>query len=143
MNSFWDSVRPKDVAGVIQRNISRLRFRCLSLQCICQSLLLFMATAPVDAGYYRYPLEGFHKACADGSTTDVAIFSGYGMMYLSNSGNPMNAFPLETMSGAWTPILGGSSLCWSRPMSQSTRHSLVKSWQTYCVNQPRSYCVYE
>ena len=143
MNSFRDRLCPGIFSGVDRSDTFRLRYRYLLVLCVCQWMLPFMVAAPAEAGHYRYPLEGFHKACADGSTIDVAVFSGYGMMYLSNSGNPMNAFPLETMSGAWTPILGGSSLCWSRPMSQGTRQSLVKSWQTYCVNQSRSYCVYE
>lgn len=106
-------------------------------------LIGLMAMMPASAGYYRFPLEGFHKACADGSSVDIAIFSGYGAMYLSGSGNPMNAFPLETMSGGWSPVLGGSSLCWTRPMSQESQYSFVRSWQTYCVRQSKSYCVYE
>lgn len=92
------------------------------------------------AGYYRYPLEGYHKACADGSTTDVSILTGYGGMYLSGNGNPMNAFPMNTLAGNWSPSLGGTSLCWTRPMSEGTRQRLINSYKKYCMHHQNHYC---
>jgi len=93
------------------------------------------------AGYYRYPLQGYHKACADGSTADVAIFPGVGYMLLSGNGNMMNAYPMNI--AGWSPSLGGSSLCWTRPMTAESQESMSRSFYVYCVQQRRSYCGYE
>jgi hypothetical protein len=93
------------------------------------------------AGVYQYPTQGYRKACADGSTSHIAIYPGAGYMYLADSGSYEFAYPLFATS--WSPVLGGSSLCWSRGMSQSSQNQLIKSWINYCVNQEKSYCVYE
>jgi hypothetical protein len=93
------------------------------------------------AGFYRYPLQGYQKACADGSTVDIAIFPGVGYMHLSSSGNMMNAYPLNTLG--WTPSLGGSSLCWTRQMSAESQESMSRSFYIYCLQQRRSYCSFD
>ena len=100
--------------------------------------IVALASPSALAGFYRYPLQGYHKACADGSTIDIAVFPGIGYMHLSGSGNTMNAYPLNTFS--WTPSLGGSSLCWTRPMSAESQESMSRSFYIYCVQQRRSYC---
>jgi hypothetical protein len=100
-----------------------------------------LGSPSANAGFYRYPLQGYHKACADGSTVDIAVFPGVGYMHLSGSGNMMNAYPLNTLG--WTPSLGGSSLCWTRQMSAESQESMSRSFYIYCVQQRRSYCIYD
>jgi hypothetical protein len=84
--------------------------------------------------------QGYRKACPNGSTSHVLICSGYGYMYLADSGSYEYAYPLFATS--WSPVLGGSSLYWSG-MTQGSQNQLIKSWINYCVNQAKSYCVYE
>jgi hypothetical protein len=100
-----------------------------------------ISTQPASAGYYRFPLKGFHLACSDGKTTDAAVFPGVGMMLLRNNGSLMNEFPLVGME--WSPVFGGSSLCWSRPMSAQTQRDLTESFYRYCVQRRSAYCRYE
>lgn len=102
--------------------------------------LLLLVGSKSNAGYYRYPLEGFHKACADGSSADLAILTGYGGMYLTGNGNPMNAYPMDMFTGDWSPLLGGGSLCWTRQMSAGTQKSLINSYQKYCIDSQNHYC---
>jgi len=102
--------------------------------------LLLLIGSKSNAGYYRYPLEGFHNACADGSSADVSILTGYGGMYLSGNGNPMNAYPMDTFTGDWSPVLGSTSLCWSRPMSHGTQQRLINSYKEYCVLSQNNHC---
>ena len=93
------------------------------------------------AGVYEYPMQGYRKACADGSTVHIAIYPGYGSMYLADSGSFEYAYPL--FATGWSPVLGGSSLCWSRGMTQGSQNQLIQSWINNCENQKKSYCVYE
>lgn len=95
----------------------------------------------LHAGVYEYPMQGYRKACADGSTVRISIYPGYGYMYLADSGSFEYAYPL--FATGWSPVLGGSSLCWSRGMTQGSQNQLIQSWVNYCVNQRNSYCVYE
>jgi hypothetical protein len=94
----------------------------------------------VYGGMYEYPLQGYRMACADGKTTHIAIYPGYGYMYLADSGSFSHAFP--SVAG-WSPALGGSSLCWRRGMTKGSQNSLINSWKNNCANQSKSYCVYE
>ena len=116
-------------------------FRTKTIEAIVMAAALGLAPQAVHAGYYRYPLQGYHKACADGKTSDVAIFPGVGYMLLSGNGNMMNAYPANTLG--WTPSLGGSSLCWTRPMSADSQESMSRSFYIYCVQKRSSYCGYE
>jgi hypothetical protein len=100
-----------------------------------------LAPLAANAGHYHYPLQGYHTACIDGKTSDIAIFPGVGYMLLSGHGNIMNAYPQNILG--WTPSLGGSSLCWSRPMSAETQESMSRSFYVYCIQQSRGYCGYE
>jgi hypothetical protein len=95
----------------------------------------------LHAGVYEYPMQGYRKACADGSTVRIAIYPGYGYMYLADSGSFEYAYPL--FATGWSPVLGGSSLCWSRGMTQGSQNQLIRSWINNCENQKKSYCVYE
>ena len=96
-----------------------------------------------NAGYYYFPENGIVKACADGQTTAAAMFPGRGYFLLNTNGNPGNAFPQDVMSGGWSPLLGGSSLCWQRGLSRSSSQGLINSWNNYCVAQSRNYCRYQ
>lgn len=93
---------------------------------IAAGFTALLGSPSANAGFYRYPLQGYHKACADGSTVDIAISPGVGYMHLSRSGNMMNAYPLNTLG--WTPSLGGSSLCWTRSMSAESRELMSQSF---------------
>ena len=141
----WDKLRQSSWAnGVRQQKSQSQGTRIHTLMrkyiYITSLAITFCLGEKSNAGYYRYPLEGYHKACADGSTTDVSILTGYGGMYLSGSGNPMNAFPMNTFAGNWSPLLGASSLCWTRPMSEGTQRSLINSYKKYCINHQNNYC---
>lgn len=109
---------------------------------LSKALVSCMALMPgiVYGGMYEYPLQGYRKACADGSTKHVAIYPGSGYMYLADSGSYEYAYPLFATS--WSPVLGGSSLCWSIRMTHGSRNQLIQSWINYCVNQRKDYCVY-
>jgi len=110
---------------------------------LSKALISVIALMPsiVYGGMYEYPLQGYRKACADGSTKHVAIYPGYGFMYLGDSGSYEYAYPL--FATGWSPVLGDSSLCWSRGMTQGSQNQLIQSWVNYCVNQRNNYCVYD
>lgn len=113
-------------------------FKHFAKALICCAIL---SPSILHAGVYEYPLQGYRKACADGSTSRIAIYPGYGYMYLADSGSYEYAYPLFATS--WSPVLSGSSLCWGREMTQDSQNQLIKSWIYYCANQRKSYCVYE
>ncbi len=97
---------------------------------------------PAIAGYYRYPLKGFHLACSDGNTTDAAMFPGVGLMLLRGNGDFTNSYPLVALD--WSPVIGGgSSLCWRKPMSVQTQRDLIENFYIYCVQRRSAYCRYE
>lgn len=94
------------------------------------------------AGVYYFPEDGFVRACADGDTTAAALFPGRGYFLLNTNGNPENAFPSFVMSGGWSPVLGGSSLCWRRYLSPGSAKGLINSWNNNCVYKESYFCRY-
>ncbi len=98
-------------------------------------------TNPALAGYYDFPLSGYHLACSDGETTAAAVFPGIGSMLYQINGSFANSFPVIDRS--WSPVIGGTSLCWSRPMSGQTQRKLIANFYRYCVQLRRYYCRYE
>lgn len=95
-----------------------------------------------EAGYYYFPENRVVKACADGDTTAAAIFPGRGYFLLNINGNIENAYPMDVMNGGWSPVLGGTSLCWQRNLSWGSAQELIQNWNEYCVFKASHYCRY-
>ena len=87
------------------------------------------------AGVYEYPMQGYHKACADGSTVHIAIYPG------SPSARKVDAFPFRTLFTS----RGGSSVSTSDYSGIRSSHLIrLRDFRTIVVRSisANTRCVY-
>ena len=89
--------------------------------------------SPTLASIRRDLDSGMHYFCYDGSSSVYASMKGVGL------GLNGNGSMLPFSEGIWTPILDSPG-CYYRPMSDSTRYTLLRNLIYHCVQLRKNYC---